>query len=86
LSKATDFPREAAGTAAASDFFTALRGEIDAGPDSPLNARQRDSVAPILRQRDDVITLRARSDPAAADRLSDLYVSYRAALGVAAEK
>ena len=33
-----------------------------------------------LNQRDDVITLLARSDPASADRLSDLYVSYRAAV------
>jgi hypothetical protein len=64
----------------ASDFFTTLRGELDAGGDSPLNARQRDSVAPLLRERDDIITLLARSDPAAADRLSDLYVSYRAAV------
>ena len=63
-----------------SDFFTSLRGELDAGDDSPLSARQRDSVAPLLRQRDDIITLLARSDPASADRLSDLYVSYRAAV------
>jgi len=27
--------------------------------------------------RDEIITLLARSDPASADRLSDLYVSYR---------
>ena len=31
-------------------------------------------------QRDEIITLLARSDPAAADRLSDLYVSYRQAM------
>jgi hypothetical protein len=64
----------------ASDFFTALRGEIDAGEDSPLGARQRAAAAPLLASRDDIITLLARSDPAAADRLSDLYVSYRAAV------
>ena len=64
-----------------SDFFTTLRGELDAGEDSPLDARQRDSVAPLIRERDDIITLLARSDPASADRLSDLYVSYRAAVG-----
>ena len=64
----------------ASDFFTALRGEIDAGDDSPLGARQREAVAPLLARRDDIITLLARSDPAAADRLSALYVSYRAAV------
>jgi hypothetical protein len=64
----------------ASDFFTTLRTELDAGDESPLGARQRDSVAPLLQRRDDIITLLARSDPAAADRLSDLYVSYRAAV------
>ena len=64
----------------ASDFFTILRSELDAGEESPLNARQREATAPLLRQRDDIITLLARSDPASADRLSDLYVSYRAAV------
>jgi predicted exporter len=64
----------------ASDFFTTLRSELDAGDDSPLNARQRDSVAPLLQRRDEVITLLARGDPASAERLSDLYVSYRAAV------
>ncbi|HEX7316949.1 MAG TPA: hypothetical protein VF297_23810 [Pyrinomonadaceae bacterium] len=64
----------------ASDFFTTLRGELDAGEESPLNARQRTAAAPLLASRDDIITLLARSDPAAADRLSDLYVSYRAAV------
>jgi hypothetical protein len=64
----------------ASDFFTTLRGELEAGEESPLNARQRAAAAPLLKRRDDIITLLARSDPAAADRLSDLYVSYRAAV------
>ena len=70
----------------ASDFFTALRGELDTGHDSPLGARQREAVAPLLQERDRIITLLARSDPASADRLSDLYVSYRAALGGVPEK
>ena len=64
----------------ASDFFTTLRGELDAGGESPLNARQRAAAAPLLASRDDIITLLARSDPASAERLSDLYVSYRAAV------
>ena len=64
----------------ASDFFTTLRGELDAGEESPLNARQREAAAPLLARRDDIITLLARSDPAAADRLSDLYVTYSAAV------
>ncbi len=64
----------------ASDFFTALRAELDAGEDSPFSPRQREAAAPLLDRRDDIITLLARSDPASAERLSDLYVSYRAAV------
>jgi hypothetical protein len=64
----------------ASDFFTALRSELDAGDDSPLNARQREAATPLLQRRDELITLLARSDPASAERLSDLYVAYRAAV------
>jgi hypothetical protein len=64
----------------ASDFFTTLRSELDAGSESLLNPRQREAAAPLLNRRDDIITLLARSDPASAERLSDLYVSYRAAV------
>jgi len=31
----------------------------------------------LMTDRDNLITLLARSDPAAADRLSDLYLSYQ---------
>lgn len=68
----------------ASDFFTALRTEVDHGDNSALNQTQRESTRPLLTQRDEIITLLARSDPAVADRLSDLYVSYRKAMGNAA--
>jgi hypothetical protein len=64
----------------ASDFFTSLRAELDAGQESSLTARQREATAPLLGRRDEIITLLARSDPAAAERLSELYVSYRAAV------
>jgi len=65
----------------ASDFFTTLRTQIDADADaSAITTAQRDRVRPFLAQRDEIITLLARSDPAAADRLSDLYVSYRQAM------
>jgi hypothetical protein len=64
----------------ASSFFTSLREQVDGGsPD--LTTVQRDSVRPLLSQRDDLITLLARSDPAAADRLAELYVSFRKAMG-----
>ena len=64
----------------ASDFFTTLRTELDAGEASALTARQREEIAPLLARRDSLVTLLARSDPASADHLSDLYVTYRKAV------
>ena len=66
---------------AASQFFTSARAEIDEGEASALTQAQRQGVAPLLAERDELITLLARSDPASADRLSELYVKYRAASG-----
>jgi hypothetical protein len=34
-------------------------------------------MQPLFAIRDEIITLLARSDPAAADKLSDLFVAYR---------
>ncbi|MBA2703510.1 MAG: hypothetical protein H0U60_06640 [Blastocatellia bacterium] len=62
---------------AASQFFTSLREEIDKGDASNLTKAQRDGMQPLFAGRDEVITLLARSDPASADRLSDLFVAYR---------
>jgi hypothetical protein len=62
---------------AASQFFTALRAEADRGDASNLTRAQRDGVQSLFNGRDEIITLLARSDPASAERLSDLYVSYR---------
>jgi hypothetical protein len=66
----------------ASAFFTAARYEIDAGDKSALTRQQRDALGPLLAPRDELITLLARSDPAAADRLSTLYVAVRRIVGV----
>src|ERR1041384_5680339 len=64
-----------------SDFFTELRKRIDAPLDSKiLSQSQRTALLPLLKDRDDLITLLARSDPAAADRLTTLYVNYRNAM------
>ena len=62
---------------AASQFFTSLSAEIDKGDTSNFTQAQREGLQPLLAGRDEIITLLARSDPASADRLSDLYVSYR---------
>jgi hypothetical protein len=66
---------------ALSQFFTSLRAEIDKGDASDFTPAQRAAVQPLLAGRDEIITLLARSDPASADRLSDLYVAYRKAAG-----
>lgn len=62
---------------AASQFFTTLRAEIDKGDTSNFTQAQRLGMQPLFAGRDEIITLLARSDPASADRLSDLYVAYR---------
>jgi hypothetical protein len=62
---------------AASHFFTSLGTETDRGDDSALSKAQREGVQPLFTRRDEFITLLARGDPTSADRLSDLYVSYR---------
>jgi len=66
---------------AASQFFTGLLAEVNKGEDSALTAAQRTAAQPLFTQRDELITLLARSDPAAADRLSDLFASYRKIMG-----
>jgi len=60
-----------------SQFFTSLRAEIDKGDTSNFTQAQRVGLQPLFAGRDEIITLLARSDPASADRLSDLYVAYR---------
>jgi hypothetical protein len=61
----------------ASQFFTSLRAEIDKGNTSNFTQAQREGMQPLFAGRDDLITLLARSDPASAERLSDLFVVYR---------
>jgi DNA-binding FadR family transcriptional regulator len=62
---------------AASTFFTSLLEQVNqAGERSDLNAAQKESLKPLLNQRDDLITLLARSDPAAADRLAEMYMAF----------
>ena len=65
-----------------SDFFTALRGQVDVvNAQSDMTSQQKESLKPLMNDRDNLITLLARSDPASADRLSDLYVSYQKIIG-----
>ena len=65
---------------AASTYYTSLRDELDrAGSD--FAASQHDALRALLAERDQIITLLARSDPAAAERLANTYVSYRRTSG-----
>lgn len=61
----------------ASEFFTSLRAQIDKADTPNFTPAQRQAMQPLFAGRDEIITLLARGDPASADRLSDLYVSYR---------
>ena len=66
---------------AASNFFTSLSAEADKSTGSVLTDSQKQNIQPLFAGRDEVITLLARSDPAAADRLADLYATYRKVMG-----
>ncbi|HET8783934.1 MAG TPA: hypothetical protein VFM63_16090 [Pyrinomonadaceae bacterium] len=66
---------------ATSRFFTSLRDQCDTSVEpSDLTRAQCETFRPALDQRDELITLLARSDPASADRLTQLYVSYQNAM------
>lgn len=70
---------------AASDFFISLREQVDLLQNSgDLTSAQREGLRPLLNQRDDLITLLARSDPASADRLVEMYVAFRKAMNPSA--
>ena len=62
---------------AASQFFTSVSAELDKADGSNFTQAQKQGIQPLLAGRDELITLLARSDPACADRLTDLYVAYR---------
>jgi len=62
---------------AVSQFFTSLHAEMDKGDTSNYTRAQRQGMQPLFAGRDELITLLARSDPASADRLTDLFVAYR---------
>lgn len=64
---------------ATSDFFTDLRAELNR-QESGFTTKQREAMQPILGNRDEVITLLARSDGTATERLADLYLTYIAAV------
>lgn len=65
---------------AASTFYTNLTAELARMP-SEFTPAQRERMQAMLSERDQLITLLARADPAVAERLADTYVSYRQTMG-----
>ena len=63
---------------AASRFFTEATTTLDAGG-AGLTPEQQTYLQSVLAQRDELITLLARSDPAGAERATAMYVNYRSA-------
>lgn len=55
-----------------SSFFTELRTDVE-NEQSAFTSQQRGALQPILAARDETITMLARNDPAAGERLSELY-------------
>ena len=62
-----------------SGFFTSLNTVMGRKSDPNITPDKVKSL-PELSQRDELITLLARSDPASADRLSDLDLAFRKAV------
>jgi hypothetical protein len=57
-----------------SDFYTNLRRQVDR--DSLFTTSQREGLASLLSERDELITLLSRSDPSAIERLVRIYSTY----------
>ena len=64
---------------AASRFFTQAREDVD-NATSPLPEPQREALRAALSERDELIALLARNDPASAERLANVYAAYREAV------
>lgn len=59
-----------------SDFFINLRRQVDGDSGTLFTASQREGVVSLLSERDELITLLARSDPSAIERLVRVYSTY----------
>src|SRR5436190_24397412 len=63
-----------------SAFFNSLDTVMSRNNDPDITPEKLKPLQPMLSQRDNLITLLARSDPASADRLSDLDLAFRKAV------
>ena len=60
----------------ASSFFTDVRSEMDKGNDGILTEQERVGLNRVMTERDEIVTLLSRNDPASAERLSNAFVEY----------
>ncbi len=67
----------------ASNFFTRLNEEQEKGNEGFLTETERGNIKPVFDARDTIITMLAQRDPAAVERLSNVYSTYLQATGVA---
>jgi len=58
-------------------LFSLLTTELDRGVASALPPTAPADFQSLLAERDDLITLLARGDPASAERLANAYASFR---------
>lgn len=65
----------------AAAFYQALTSELNKEFGSAIPPAQQPSMKQLMDQRDMVITLLARSDPASAERLATMYVLFRKSAG-----
>jgi hypothetical protein len=59
-----------------SDFYINLRRQVDTDNGTLFTNSQREELKSLLGERDELITLLARSDPAAIERLVGVYSRY----------
>lgn len=59
-----------------STFFTEIRAEMDKGNQGVLTEPERIALDRVMAERDEIITLLSRNDPASAERLSNVFVEY----------
>lgn len=62
-----------------NEFFKLLQAQLDER-DTGLIQIQRENLKPLLAQRDELLDSLGRSDHAAAERLQNLFMSYRKAI------
>lgn len=64
-----------------SEFYTRLNSEIEKAGDGAYVQLQTEKLKSVFTDRDAIITLLAQRDPAAVERLTDIYLIYRQAVG-----